>query len=155
MIPVPCAKARGAKKGKELGKVLGDEGSPNRRRSPYFRCLSTVTSGAPRDDRRYLPGNPGRRYCGRSGSGVGGAEMKDLDQRIAQLQDELKRLEAEMQRAGLAVTPELARVRRWELGRCVASLYQRWHDFLLLHHAPSSTAYRNLGRHWAHAPRPD
>ena len=81
--------------------------------------------------------------------------MKDLDQRIAQLQDELKRLEAEMLRAGLAVTPELARARRWELGRCVASLYQRWHDFLLLHHAPPSTAYRHLGRHWAHAPRPD
>jgi hypothetical protein len=80
--------------------------------------------------------------------------MNDLDQRIAQVSEELKRLEEEMRRAGLALTPELARVRRWELGRCVASLYQRWHDFMFLH-LSHPAANRHMGRTLAHAPRPD
>ena len=98
-----------------------------------------------------------RRTRGRATVGAmgrGEAEMNELDQRIAQVTEELKRLEEEMRRAGLAVTPELARVRHWELGRRVASLYQRWHDFLFLHHAPA-LAYRHHGRHLAQAPRPD
>lgn len=81
--------------------------------------------------------------------------MENLEQRIAQVAQELKRLEEEMRRAGLAVSPELARVRHWELGRCVTSLYQRWHDFLLLRYVPPAPAYRHLGRSLAHAPRPD
>ncbi len=81
--------------------------------------------------------------------------MERLEQRIAQVSEELSRLEREMRRAGLAVTPELARVRRWELGRCVASLYQRWQDFLLLHLAQPAPVYRHLGRPLRHAPRPD
>ncbi len=81
--------------------------------------------------------------------------MEQLQQRIAQVSEELRRLEEEMRRAGLAVTPDLARVRRWELSRCVASLYQRWHDFLFLHLAQPAPAYRHLGRPLRHAPRPD
>lgn len=81
--------------------------------------------------------------------------MDDLEHRIAQLSTELKRLEEEMRRAGVAVTPELARARRWELGRCLASFYQRWHDFLQLHLAHPAPAYRHLGRPQTHAPRPD
>ncbi len=81
--------------------------------------------------------------------------MDRLEQRIAQVSEELSKLETEMRSAGLAVTPELARVRRWELGRCVASLYQRWHDFLFLHLAQPAPAYRHLERPLRHAPRPD
>lgn len=81
--------------------------------------------------------------------------MDDFERKIAQLAEEVKRVEQEMRRAGLAVTPELARVRRWELSRGLASLYQRWHDFLWLHRTPPAPAYRHLGRPQAHAPRPD
>ncbi len=81
--------------------------------------------------------------------------MQDLELRIARVTEELGRLEEEMRRAGLAVTPELARVRHWELGRCVASLYQRWHDFLFLRLAQPAPAYRHPGRGLTHAPRPD
>ncbi len=81
--------------------------------------------------------------------------MTDLDLRIARVADELRKLEEEMRLSGIAVTPELARVRRWELGRCVASLYQRWHEFVFLHVASSAPGYRHLGRPLAHAPRPD
>ncbi len=81
--------------------------------------------------------------------------MNDLEQRIAQVSQELKKLEEEMRRAGLAVTPELARVRHWELSRCVASLYQRWHDFLFIHLAQPAPAYRHPGRPLTHPPRPD
>ncbi len=81
--------------------------------------------------------------------------MEGLEQRIAQVSEELKKLEAEMRRAGLAVTPELAQVRRWELGRCVGWLYQRWQDFLLLHLAQPAPAYRPVDRPLRHAPRPD
>jgi hypothetical protein len=81
--------------------------------------------------------------------------MQSLEQRIAQVADELKRLEQEMRRAGLAVTPELARVRHWELSRTVASFYQRWHDFMFLRFAQPAPAYRHAARAVRHAPRPD
>lgn len=81
--------------------------------------------------------------------------MENLEQRIAEIGQELKRLEEEMRRAGPAMTPELAQARRWELGRCVATLYQRWHEFLLLQQAQPAPAYRRLQRPLPHAPRPD
>lgn len=81
--------------------------------------------------------------------------MTELEQRIARIEEELRTLEADMRRSGLAMTPELARARRWELGRCMASLYQRWRDLLLVHHSPAAPAHRHLGRSLVHAPRPD
>ncbi len=81
--------------------------------------------------------------------------MEPLEQRIAQVSEELRKLEKQMRRAGLVVSPDLARARRWELGRCVAWLYQRWQEFLFLHLAQPAPAYRQQGRPLRHAPRPD
>ena len=81
--------------------------------------------------------------------------MTDLEQRIAQVAEDLRRLEEEMRRRGLAVTPEMAQVRRWEVGRAIAALYRRWYDFLLARTVPSAAGYRHLRRPLAHAPRPD
>ncbi len=88
-------------------------------------------------------------------AGVGRRSMENLEQRIAQVAQELKRLEEEMRREGLAASPELARARHWELSRSVASLYQRWHDFMFLRFAQPAPAYRHAGRPVTQAPRPD
>ncbi len=81
--------------------------------------------------------------------------MDELERSIRRLAADLRAIEDELHRAGL-IPPEAARLRWWELGRQIGTLYQRVHT-LLLHHesvpiiAPRRTPQQGL----ASVPRPD
>ncbi|MBZ5645748.1 MAG: hypothetical protein LAN37_00830 [Acidobacteriia bacterium] len=83
--------------------------------------------------------------------------MDELNRKIARVAEELRSVQEELERAGLVVTPEMARVRRWELARHLGSLYQHLQEFIFLHHGTPSMApdRREPRRAVAQAPHPD
>lgn len=83
--------------------------------------------------------------------------MDELNRSIRRISEELRSLQEELQRAGLVVTPEMARVRPWELARQMSALYHRLQALIALHRGtPALAPYRREPqRARTESPRPD